>query len=368
MPKALETVLEIDLQALEHNFRYLSQKAGKGVKRMAVVKAFGYGSEGVAVAQKLAELGAEYLAVAFPSEGIELRKAGINLPILVFQSQPHQYRELIKYCLEPSLYSERSFRDFIGAAEAEGLKDYPVHIKFNTGLNRLGFSEEETELVHGLLSGTGAVKAASFFSHLAASQDWREREFTLEQIYSFKRIAISLYGKLDYEPMLHISNTSGIINYSEAAFHMVRMGIGLYGYGNEQAVDRQLKLVASLKTVISQIHELQPGETVGYDRTFVAEEPTTTATLPIGYADGISRSYGNGRAGVFINGQYAPIIGNICMDMLMIDITGIACEEGDEVLIFGADQHGTTFARAGGTIPYELITTISQRVKRELIN
>ena len=367
MPKALETVLEIDLQALEHNFNYLSQKTGKGVKRMAVVKAFGYGSDVVAVAQKLEEMGADYLAVAFPSEGIALREAGIKLPVLVFQSQPHQYEELIKYCLEPNLYSERTFREFARVAEAEAQNHYPVHIKFNTGLNRLGFSEAETGLVHELLSGTEAVRAASFFSHLSASWDWKEREFTLEQIYSFRRIAIELYEKMDYEPLLHICNTSGIINYPEAAFHMVRIGIGLYGYGNEQAIDRQLKAVATLKTVISQIHDLEPGASVGYDRTFKAEVPTRTATLPLGYADGISRTYGNGRAGVFIKGQYAPIIGNICMDMMMVNVTGIACEEGEEVTIFGGDQHGATFAEAGGTISYELITSISQRVKRVLV-
>ena len=367
MPKALETELQIDLQALEHNFNYLSQKAGKGVKRMAVVKAFGYGSDVVAVAQKLAELGADYLAVAFPSEGISLREAGIRLPILVFQSQPHQYEDLIQYCLEPNLYSERSFRHFVKVGEAQAQKDYPVHIKFNTGLNRLGFSEAETGLVHELLSGTQTVKAASFFSHLTASWDWREREFTLEQIYSFRRIAIELYEKMDYEPLLHLCNTSGIINYPEASFHMVRMGIGLYGYGNEQAVDRQLKAVATLKTVISQIHELQAGASVGYDRQFIAEVHTRTATLPIGYADGISRNYGNERAGVFIKGQYAPIIGNICMDMMMVNVTHIVCEEGEEVTIFGGDQHGTAFAEAGGTISYELITSISQRVKRVLV-
>ena len=360
-------MLEIDLQALEHNFNFLSRKAGPGVKRMAVVKAFGYGSEVVEVSRKFVEMGAEYLAVAFPSEGIELRQAGIRLPILVFQSQPHQYESLIENCLEPSLYSERSFREFTKLAEARGQKEYPVHIKFNTGLNRLGFSEKETALVYELLSGTAAVRAASFFSHLAASWDWQEREFTLEQIYSFRRIAVELYQKLDYEPLLHICNTSGIINYPEAAFHMVRMGIGLYGYGNEPSVDQQLKPVATLKTVISQIHDLEVGESVGYDRTFRTELPTRTATLPIGYADGISRKYGNQRAGVIVNGQYAPIIGNICMDMLMIDITNIACEEGDEVVIFGAEQHGSEFARAGETIPYELLTGIDQRVKRIIL-
>lgn len=367
MPKAQETVLEIDLGALEHNFNYLSAKAGKGVKTMAVVKAFGYGSDVVEVAKKLESIGVNYFSVAFPSEGIILREAGIKLPILVFQSQALHFETLIENCLEPSLYSERQFSEFVQMAEAKGLKDYPVHIKFNTGLNRLGFSPEETGRVYELLCQTKSVKAASFFSHLAASQDWREREFTLEQIYSFKNIAVELYEKLDYEPLLHICNTSGIINYPEATFHMVRMGIGLYGYGNDSEVDKQLKTVASLKTIISQIHELEEGDSVGYDRAFIAERPTRSATLPIGYGDGIGRKFGNQRAGVFVGGQYAPIIGNVCMDMIMIDVTGIDCKEGDEVTIFGGPQHATVLAKAGGTISYELITSISQRVKRVII-
>lgn len=367
MSKARETVLEIDLQALEHNFNYLSEKAGPGVKRMAVVKAYGYGSDVVEVAKRLEAIGADYLAVAFPSEGIILREAGIKLPILVFQSQPLHFESLIEHCLEPSLYSKNQFSEFLKVAEARKLKNYPIHVKFNTGLNRLGFSPEATDEVYELLNQSEAIRAASFFSHLSASWDWQEREFTLEQIYTFKQIAVELYEKLDYEPWLHICNTSGIINYPEAAFHMVRMGIGLFGYGNDPEVDNHLKPVATLKTVISQIHELEEGESVGYDRAFKAEGPMRSATLPIGYGDGLGRTFGNQRAGVFIGDQYAPIIGNVCMDMIMIDVTGISCEEGDEVVIFGGPQHGSALAKAGGTISYELITSISQRVKRVLI-
>lgn len=367
MPKARETVLEIDLNALEHNYNYLRSKVDQSVKFMAVVKAYSYGNDVVGIAKKLATLGADYLAVAYTAEGVTLRNAGIELPILVLHPQSYHFEDLIKNCLEPSLYSEFVLREFIETAERLQQKNYPVHIKFNTGLNRLGFSEVQTNVVRDYLKGTEAVKATSFFSHLAASEDWREREFSLMQIHTFKRIALKLYEELGYRPLLHICNTSGIINYPEAAFDMVRSGIGLYGFGNEPLEDDKLKPIGTLKTIISQIHTIEKGESVGYNRAFKANRPTKTATLPIGHADGINRQYGNGRAGVMVNDTYAPIIGNVCMDMLMIDITGIECEEGDEVIVFGGPQHATKFAEKGNTISYELITGISQRVKRVLV-
>ena len=208
----------------------------------------------------------------------------------------------------------------------------------------------------------------SIFSHLAASEDWKEREFTLQQLGKFRKMAFRFFENLNYKPFLHISNTSAVINYPEAAFDMVRSGIGLYGSGNDEKINEKLKPIGTLKTIISQIHEIAPGESVGYNRAFTAKEKTITATLPIGHADGINRQYGNGRAGVFIKDQYAPIIGNVCMDMLMIDITGIDCKEGDEVIIFGGPQHATVFAAKGNTISYELITGISQRVKRVIVS
>ena len=367
MPKARETVLEIDLDALAHNYNYIRSKTDKDVKFMAVVKAFGYGSEVTGIAKKLVELGTDYFAVAYTSEGVALREAGIETPILVLHPQSANFEAVIENCLEPSLYSKFVLEAFIKTAEKRKQKDYPVHLKFNTGLNRLGFSEKETSIVAEHLKNTTAVKAKSFFSHLAASEDWREREFTLMQIHSFRKMALQLYDDLGYRPMLHICNTSGIINYPKAHFDMVRSGIGLYGFGNDEPEDQKLKPIGTLKTIISQIHTMQKGETLGYNRAFTAQKTTKTATLPIGHADGINRQYGNGRAGVIINGKYAPIIGNVCMDMIMVDITGIACEEGDEVIIFGGPQHATEFAAKGNTISYELITGISQRVKRVLI-
>lgn len=367
MPIAHETTLEIDLKALEHNYRYLRSKVDENVKLMAVVKAFGYGSDVVGIAKKLVDLGTDYFAVAYTSEGIALRKAGIELPILVLHPQSMNFESLIEHCLEPSLYSEFVLKAFIQTAEKLNQKNYPVHIKFNTGLNRLGFNAEEADTIAGYFENTSSIKAATFFSHLAASEDWREREFTLHQIHTFQKIALDLFDKLGYRPLLHICNTSGIINYPEAAHDMVRTGIGLYGFGNDEDEDCKLKPIGTLKTIISQIHHLKEGDSVGYNRAFTASSTAKTATLPIGHADGINRQYGHKRAGVYVHGKYAPIIGNVCMDMIMIDITGIECEEGDEVIIFGGPQHATTFAKAGKTISYELITGISQRVKRVLV-
>jgi len=363
-----ETTLEINLKSLEHNYNYLRSKLAKDVKLMGVVKAFGYGSESTLIAKKLSELGVGYFSVAYTKEGVALREAGITEPILVLHPQSANFEEIIEHCLEPSIYSEFVLSAFIKTAEKLGQKEYPIHLKLNTGLNRLGFIAPELETVFGFLKSTTSVKVKSIFSHLAASEDWKEREFTLQQLGKFRKMAFKLFENLNYKPLLHISNTSAIINYPEAAFDMVRCGIGLYGFGNDEKINKNLKPIGTLKTIISQIHQLAPGESVGYNRAFTATEKTMTATLPIGHADGINRQYGNGRAGVFIKDQYAPIIGNVCMDMLMIDITGIDCKEGDEVILFGGPQHATKFAAKGNTISYELITGISQRVKRVIVS
>ena len=367
MQKTRETVLEIDLGALSHNYRFLRSKIGEKVKLMGVVKAYGYGSDANEIAKKLSELGVDYFAVAYTSEGIALREAGIEKPILVLHPQSTNFESIIERCLEPSIYSEFVLNQFIKTAEKLGQKEYPIHLKLNTGLNRLGFDENELELVFEYLSKTKAIKVNGVFSHLAASEDWREREFTLQQINRFRKMAFRIIEFLPSRPLLHLCNTSGVFNYPEATFDMVRCGIGLYGFGNDPEIDKHLKPIATLKTIISQIHEVEKGESVGYNRAFKASEKMTTATLPIGHADGINRQYGNEKAGVFIKGNYAPIIGNVCMDMMMIDITGIECKEGDEVIIFGGPQHAPEFAKKGKTISYELITGISQRVKRKII-
>ncbi|MBU3027954.1 alanine racemase [Zobellia galactanivorans] len=368
MTKMGETVLEIDLSALEHNYRFLRSRLKDTTKFLGVVKAFAYGSDSVAIAKKLESLGADYLAVAYVKEGIVLREAGIRLPILVLHPLPVSFDRLLAYELEPNIYSVKILADFLQFAQKQGLKRYPIHVKFNTGLNRLGFSEAQVDELAHVLEGRDEVEVVSVLSHLAASEDLNEREFTEQQIASFERIAHALLPRLKRRPVLHLLNTSGIINYDRAQYDMVRSGIGLYGFGNEASIDRQLKPVATLKTVISQIHTIEKGQSIGYNRAYKADENVVTATLPIGHADGIGRQYGNGKAYVTINGHKAPIIGNVCMDMIMVDVSGIDCQEGDEVVVFGERPTAEEFAMGAKTISYEILTGISQRVERKIKN
>lgn len=364
MDKVEETVLEIDLRALEHNYDYLRTKIKPDTKFLGVVKAFAYGSDSIAIAKKLEVLGADYLAVAYTHEGVALRDAGIKMPILVLHPQRVSFETMIRRGLEPSLYSRTILTAFLETAKDYGQTDYPVHIKFNTGLNRLGFSEEEVEFLLAQLEGRKEVKIVSIFSHLGASEDLNEKEFTNSQIRSFERISAKMLSNLQHTPLRHLLNTSGIINYAEAQFDMVRSGIGLCGYGNEASEDQRLIPVATLKTIIAQIHKIGPEQSVGYNRGHIAKAPMVTATLPLGHADGIGRIYGKGKGHVSVQGKLVPIIGNVCMDMIMVDITGLACEEGDEVIVFGKGHSADKMAVSAKTISYELLTGISQRVKR----
>ena len=364
MPKATETILEIDLNALDNNYQYLSSKIKSGTKVLAVVKAFAYGSDSVAIAKELAELGADYFAVAYANEGETLRNAKIETPILVLHPLPINFEVIVNRCLEPSIYSRKMLEEFITYAEEKKQTNYPLHLKFNTGLNRLGFLETDLKFISETLSKTESVIVKSAFSHLAATEDLNERDFTLGQIERFRKISEDLISKLGYKPLLHCANTSGIINYPEAHFDMVRTGIGLYGFGNDAEENKKLKPVGTLKTVISQIHKIENGESVGYNRGFIAEKPTRSATLPIGHADGIPRSYGKGKGWVTINGEKAHILGNVCMDMIMVDVTNIECEEGDEAIVFGPSATADELSAAINSISYELITAVSQRVKR----
>lgn len=362
--KIKETVLEIDLNALAHNYHFLKSKIKPTTKMMGVVKAFGYGSDAIEVAKELINLGTDYFAVAYANEGEALRDNNINTPILVLHPLSGNFEVIVNRCLEPNIYSIKILKEFISYAEENNQKHYPIHIKFNTGLNRLGFSEDDIDTIISIVSKTDSVKVVSVFSHLAASEDHSEREFTLYQLEKFTNYANRFIKELGYKPLLHTLNTSGILNYPEAQFDMVRTGIGLYGFGNDKKFDKELIPICTLKTVISQIHFLKKGGSVGYNRAFSAPSEMKTATLPLGHADGISRIYGNGVGWVTIKGQKAPIIGNVCMDMIMVDITGIACEEGDEVIIFGKHPSANTIAVNANTISYELITAISQRIKR----
>ena len=367
MPKAQETILEIDFKALKHNYEYIKSKTQTHTKILGVVKAFAYGSDAEEIALYLQDLDIDYFAVAYINEGAALRKAGITKPILVLHPQSVNFKILIEHCLEPSIYSSKILKEFIEIASSEKQKNYPVHIKFNTGLNRLGFSENDISYLVEKLNETETIKVKSVFSHLAASEDLNENEFTQNQIESFKNIAAELVPQLGYKPMLHLCNTSGILNFPEAHFDMVRTGIGLYGFGNSNKENKHFKPIGTLKTVISQIHKIEKGESVGYNRAYKSDSHLITATLPIGHADGIGRQYGNAKGFVMINGHKAPIIGNVCMDMIMVDITNINCKEGDEVIVFGSEHTAENLAKTVNTISYELITAISQRVKRNYL-
>lgn len=359
------TVLEIDGNALLHNLNYFKKKLNKETKILAVVKAFGYGSDGVQVAKFLQEK-VDYFAVAYTHEGIALREADIKTPILVLHPQIPNLQSIIDFRLEPNLYNFKIFNAFLKLADDIPLMNYPIHIKFNTGLNRLGFWHTDVPKILSHLKETNHIKVQSLFSHLAASEDLEEQDFTISQINNFVYIVQQFYKHLGYEPMLHILNTSGVVNYAKAQFDMVRVGIGLYGFGNDEKETAQLKNTHNLKSIISQIHIIEPGETVGYNRAFVAKKPTKSATIPIGHADGLSRKLGNKNGYVIINTKKAPIIGNVCMDMIMVDVTKIECKEGDEVIIFNHQNMLNHIATISETIVYETLTAISGRVKKAL--
>ena len=364
MPKIQETVLELDLNALKHNFEYIKSKINNNTKILAVVKAFGYGTDSVTVAKYLEQLKVDYFAVAYVKEGVTLRDSGITTPILVLHPQPVNFEILIDNGLEPNLYNARVLNTFLEIAKKKKIKDYPIHIKFNTGLNRLGFWQNDIDSIINSLANAPQVKVKSLFSHLAASEDKNENEFTLQQIRSFTAIAKEFTQKIGYKPLLHQLNTSGVLNYPEAQFDMVRCGIGLYGFGNDPNYTKHLKLMAALKSIISQIHLIEPNESVGYNRAYKANKFIKTATIPIGYADGIHRAFGNGKGYVTIKGKKAPIVGNVCMDMLMVNVTDIDCKEGDEVVIFDNQETVNDLAKRINTISYDILTSISQRVKR----
>jgi len=361
--KTKETVLEIHLPNLLDNFQVIKSKISSSTKVLAVVKAVAYGSNAVAIAKCLELAGVDYFAVAYVYEGIALRKEGIKTPILVLHPQIENLEKAIRYDLEPSMYSFRILNAFSKVVQQNSIRKYPVHLKFNTGLNRLGFNEMDIKALKKSFNQE-SLKLVSIFSHLAATEDPSETEFTKTQLAVFARIS----EHFDAAPLRHVLNTSGILNYPEAHYDMVRTGIGLYGFGNDPQFDKEFKPVLHLKTVISQIHTLNKGESLGYNRAFIATNTTKIATLPIGHADGISRQYGNGNGQVYIKSMPAKIIGNVCMDMLMVDVSTIDCEEGEEVIIIDdKTQTADSLAKQANTISYEILTALSERIQRKLI-
>lgn len=362
--KKHETVLEINLNAISHNLNYFKSKLHPKTKLMVMVKAFGYGSGSFEIAKLLSHHKVDYLGVAFADEGIELKKAGIETTIMVMNPEMTSFDSIIQYGLQPEIYSFRGLKAFLKIAETKQLINYPIHLKLNTGMNRLGFDTEMLPELVSILKNTKRVEIKSILSHLASSDVPEHRDFTLKQIADFDKNSSFLMNELNISPIRHICNTSGIANYPEAQFDMVRLGIGLYGVSNEAHEQMYLENVGTLKSVISQIRMIDVGDSVGYVRRFIAKKPTKVATIPIGYADGISRLWGNGVGYVLINNRKATILGGICMDMLMVDVSEINCTEGSEVIIFGKDPSVTTIAKATHTIAYEILTSISARVKR----
>lgn len=357
------TKLTIDLNALSHNLAYFKSKLKAKTKVMAVVKAFGYGSAAFEIANYLKNK-VSYFAVAYAHEGIALRNAGIDTPILVLHPQIEHLQDIVDNALEPNLYNARILKAFISLAEKQNFNQLPIHIKFNTGLNRLGFWETDVPYIVSLLKDNKHLRVNGIFSHLAASEDLKEKEFSKAQINNFNKISEEFESLIGYKPMQHMCNTSGVLNYPEAHFDMVRIGIGLHGFGNDLEHTSNLKNLCSLYSTISQIHLIEPGESVGYNRGLIASKPMKTATIPIGHADGIHRALGNGKGYVKINGQKAAYVGNVCMDMIMVDISDINCTEGDLVVIFDNQEMIAELANAAETISYELLTAISQRVER----
>lgn len=361
--KVHETVLEINLNALEFNLNYYKTNLRPGVKVMAMVKAFSYGSGSFEIANLLQYNKVDYLAVAYADEGVALRQAGITMPIMVMSPDIMAFDVLLDNKLEPEIYSFRILDELEDALKRKGLSKYPVHIKFDTGMHRLGFIAEEADELLNRVKGSETIHVTSVFSHLVASDDKQHDDFTRRQLADFKNVADRFSSELPYSFIRHIANTSAISRWEEAQFDMVRLGIGMYGIDSAN-VNSPLQTVTSLKTSISQIRVLQAGETVGYGRMGKLNRESKIATVKIGYADGYMRALGNGVGQMLVNGKTVPTIGNICMDMCMLDITGVHAEEGDEVLVFGEQIRVEDIAVKCNTIPYEVITGISQRVKR----
>ena len=359
-----DTVLEINLNAILHNINVHKSLLKPETKMCAMVKAYSYGLGGYEIAEFLQHHHIDYLGVAYADEGVDLRKNGITTPILVMNPEQGSYDVIIDYNLEPEIYSLRVLELFANQLQLKGIQQkYPIHIKVETGMHRLGFKEHEIdELVENLKKYN--VKVASIFSHLSSADVPEEDYYTMEQIHTFQRVSSKISEALGYQPIRHILNTAGITYYSDYQFEMVRIGIGMVGISANPKVKKQLQSAVTFKTVISQISEVKQGESIGYNRKYKAEKDTRIATIPVGYADGIPRLIGNKKGFVGIQNQKVSIVGNICMDMLMVDLQNIKAKEGDEVIIFNGNPTLEEFSGYCQTIPYEVLTSISRRVKR----
>lgn len=359
--------LELSLSGLRNNFRYFRSRLKPSTRLLVLVKANAYGHGAVEFASMLQAEGADYLAVALPVEGMELRRNGISLPILVLTAGTDFFPEILEYRLEPgipNMYTLRALCDFLAS---RGVEDYPVHIKLDTGMHRLGFMSSELDELTSFLHSHREVKVMSLYSHLAAAEDPAEDAFSLAQIGLFRQNAARVGEALDYRPMWHILNSAGIERFPDFQFDMVRLGIGIYGISALPGV--RLDAVASLKVKVLQVKHLMPEDgTIGYGRKgHVAPGGSVIATIPVGYADGIDRHLGCGAASFSIDGHRAPTIGNICMDMCMLDVTGLDVKSGDTVTVFGEDPTVSELASILGTIPYEILTSVPRRIERIIV-
>jgi len=362
--KVHQTILEINLSSLVYNLQQFQQLLQPSTKVMAMVKAFSYGSGGYEIANILQFHKIDYLAVAYADEGVELRKAGIGLPIMVMNTDVSTFDLLVKYQLEPELYSPILFEALESFLKNKNILHFPVHIELETGMNRLGFSEQESSSLLDRLR-TNSIKVQSVFTHLVASEDPQQDKFTQQQADIFDTFCHKLNTVIQYPYIRHIANTSGITRHPYLQLDMVRLGIGLYGIGSSTDSGISLKEVSTLKSTIAQIKYVKAGDSVSYGRKGIVSRNSTIATVRIGYADGYPRDLSNGTGKMYIQGQLAPIVGMICMDMTMIDITDIPnVKEGDEVIVFGQDLSVKELAHWANTIPYEILTGVSQRVKR----
>lgn len=359
--------LELDLSGCRDNYKYFRGLLKPQTKMLVLVKANAYGHGAVEFAKMMTEAGADYLAVAYPVEGMELREAGIHKPILVLTAGTDFFNEIIDNNLEPSIPNTSALDILCKTLEERDIRNFPIHIKLDTGMHRLGFMTSELAELEDYLSKTDRVRVKSIFSHLAASDEPDNDDFTLGQIELFQKNAGALSDSLGYKPMWHILNSAGIERFPQYQFDMVRLGIGIYGISALPGV--KLAPVASLKCKILQIKHLKPEDgTVGYGRHGkIAPDGTVTATIPVGYADGIDRLLGCGRASFLLNGKRVPTIGNICMDMCMLDITGVEAKVGDTVTIFGKEPTISELAEILGTIPYEILTSVPRRIERVVI-
>lgn len=357
-----ETVLDVNLDAIVHNFNFYRSKIAPSTKMICMVKADGYGSGATEIAKTLQHQKCDYFAVAIAEEGIELRKAGIRTPIIVLNPEVKGFEDLFTYKLEPEVYNFRILNAFIKEAQARGVEEYPIHIKIDTGMHRLGFAGNDIQELLSIIKSQKSLRIQSVFSHLAASESWSFDEFTTQQISTFKKIAFEIELGCHYTVMKHILNSAGIERFPDEQMDMVRLGISLYGVSASGLTG--LRNVFTLRSTILQIKDVPKEETVGYGRKGSLDHDAKIATIRIGYADGLNRKLGNHTGKVYVNGHLVPIIGNICMDLCMVDITGIDAKEGDSVIIFGENPTIIDLANNIDTIPYEILTSISSRVKR----